>query len=172
MEATGYISFLELESGSDTARLGAGPAQSVLARSASNPFLRLCFAEPSPEHVRVRARCGRTTVDPLGDVEETDPMLRLGAWAGVLPLLKEVARMFESTPSTLWADLEPGIECRVWLECAFNPPRIKRINEQLARIAFDGASELGAVVAIELVGSKTELESLIDLMRTFGKPAS
>lgn len=80
--------------------------------------------------------------------------------------------MFESTSSTLGADLEPDIECRVWLECAFNPPRIKRISEQLARIAFDGASELGEVVAIELVGSKTELESLIDLMRTFGKPTS
>lgn len=85
-----YVSYCEasLEDGVLLAHLGSGPADEIIARSHTDPSIRICVREPSDDSVRFRARCGVATLTPDGLVPlpPSDPTELRGAWARLLPV--------------------------------------------------------------------------------------
>lgn len=166
MNTADNVSFLEIESG--VVRLGAGSAQAVLQRSTSTPCVRLYCLEPPRDQVKFRARCGTTTVGPDGfvDAEEPDPMLRLGAWAAMLPLFDATAQVLEQASLNALVDLGADADHHVWLQCAFDPPRAALVSQEMAHATLqERTPAAGKAITLEFAGSKAEIEVMLDLVR-------
>lgn len=78
------VSYFEfsLRDGELVGHLGSAPAEIVLARSHTDPSIRICIQEPSAELIAFRVQCGFAELTESGPapIPLEDPTERRGAW--------------------------------------------------------------------------------------------